>query len=257
MEKKRPILTIRPRFDPGLSMIEAGLATVGGFLVTTFLLGTFFFLIFSAIGLTRHLSGGSFYTFFMVLSVIAIPPAFYELKKRAYQRTIFNFYEDTIEFQYFSFFLTRRRGRVRYTDITDLVQDASALQEHQNLQSIYIFIPGMAGLRQRQRRSFSGLKIVDVPTDKDYMTVLAELIDARVAAAMQFAPVPNMVPNMAPNMMPPQRPRQLRVNPEPPPPLPNFGAPAATPAAPAAPSSAPAAVAKPAVPPVTEGETKT
>src|SRR3982751_705155 len=98
MEKRRPILSVRPKFDPGLTMVEALVTTLGGFLVATILFGTFFFIFLSLIGLGRHLSASGIYGFFLVVSLLGIPPLFYEVKKRALQRTIYNFYDDYMDF---------------------------------------------------------------------------------------------------------------------------------------------------------------
>jgi hypothetical protein len=171
-------------------MVQALIATFGGFIFSTLLLGTFFFILLMVIGLGRHLSGSAIYGFFFGLSILGIPPLFYELKKRAFQRTIYNFYDDYMDFQYFHFYLNRRRGRVRYSDISDIAQHASALQEHQRLTTVYIYVPGM-GL---QARGFSGLKLTDLPQAKDYMTKIMDIIERRVTAADAAASVPVAAP---------------------------------------------------------------
>ncbi|MEZ0224183.1 MAG: hypothetical protein ACAH83_06505 [Alphaproteobacteria bacterium] len=176
MEKRRPILSVRPKFDSGLAMIQALIVTLGGFIVTTILLGTFFFILLSIIGLGKHVSASGIYGFFFGLSVLGIPPLFYEVKKRAFQRTIYNFYDDYMDFQYFHYFINRRRGRVRYLDIADIAQHASALQEHQRLTTIYLYVPGMG---MGQRGAFAGLKLTDLPQAKDYMTKIMDIIEQR------------------------------------------------------------------------------
>jgi hypothetical protein len=179
MEKRRPILTVRPKFDSGLAMVEALVVTLGGFIVTTIALGTFFFILLSMIGLGRHISASGIYGFFFGLSVLGLPPLFYEVKKRAFQRTIYNFYDDYMDFQYFHYYINRRRGRVRYVDIADIAQHASALQEHQRLTTIYLYVPGMG---MGQRGAFAGLKLADLPQAKDYMTKIMDIIEQRQPA---------------------------------------------------------------------------
>src|SRR5882724_2110176 len=97
MEKRRPILSVRPKFDSGLAMIQSLAMTLGGFIVTTVLLGTVFFIFLSIVGLGRHLSASGIYGFFCAASLLGIPPIFYEVKKRALQRTIYNFYDDYMD----------------------------------------------------------------------------------------------------------------------------------------------------------------
>ena len=185
MEKRRPILSVRPKFDPGLTMVQALVTTLGGFIVTTILFGTFFFIFLSLIGLGRHLSATGIYGFFFGLSLLGIPPLFYEVKKRALQRTIYNFYDDYMDFQYFHYYINRRRGRVRYADIADIAQHASALQEHQRLITIFLYVPGMG---MGRRGEFAGVKMADLPQSRDYMTKIMDLIEGRAATAVAVAP---------------------------------------------------------------------
>lgn len=178
-------------------MIQSLVITLGGFIVTTVLLGTFFFLFLSIIGLGRHLSAGGIYGFFCAASLLGIPPIFYEIKKRALQRTIYNFYDDYMDFQYFHWYINRRRGRVRYTDIADIAQHASALEEHQRLITIFIYVPGMG---MGRRGAFSGVKMADLPQSKDYMSKIMDLLEGRAATATAAvsAPVPQAQPAEAP-----------------------------------------------------------
>jgi hypothetical protein len=195
MEKRRPILTVRPKFDNGLTMIQSLGVTLGGFLVTTVILGSFFFILFSMFGV-RHVSAGGIYGFFCVISLAGIPPLFYEVKKRALQRTMYNFYDDYMDFQYFHWYINRRRGRVRYVDIADIAQHASALQEHQRLITIYVYVPGMG---MGRRGAFAGVKMADLPQSRDYMTKIMDLIEGRAAtAAATAAPATAAAPAAAP-----------------------------------------------------------
>jgi len=207
-------------------MAEALVVTLGGFIVTTVVLGTFFFILLSLIGLGKHISASGIYGFFFGLSVLGIPPLFYEVKKRAFQRTIYNFYDDYMDFQYFHYYINRRRGRVRYADIADIAQHASALQEHQRLTTIYLYVPGMG---MGRRGAFAGLKLADLPQAKDYMTKVMDIIEQR-------QPVLPAQPEAA---------AAAAAKPEP------AGAAPAAPTTPAAPAVTPASPSSP--PPVTDG----
>lgn len=191
MEKKRPILTVRPQFDTSLAMVQALLATLIGVLPVTFIAGTIIFLLFNMIGLGRFISAGYVYGFFLVLSVAGIPPLFFEVRQRAYQRTVYNFYEDYIDFQYFHLLINRRRGRVRYEDITDINQQASALQEQRRLTNVYIFVPTLGYM---QPRAFPGLVLKDLPIAKGYMNQIISILEgnhpAQQAAAAETAGTP-------------------------------------------------------------------
>ena len=181
MEKKRPILSVRPHFDPGLAMVQAGMVTALLFLPVTVVCGMLVYILFLILGLVTFISASAVFGFFLVASLAGIPPVFYELKKRALQRTLYNFHEDYIDFQYFHFYLNRRRGRIRYRDISDINQHASALQEQRRLTTIYMYAPGMGYVR-----GFSGVKMEDLQQSKGYLTKVMDILDG----GYQEAPVP-------------------------------------------------------------------
>lgn len=187
MERQQPLLTIRPHFDQGLVTIQALLFTAAAFLLVTIIGGTLFYILLQLIGLGRFIAAGYVYGLFLVASLVVLPPLFFEMKKKAYSRTFFRFYDDYLEFQYFQFMLSQRRGRVRYRDVSDVLQAGGALQSQRMLTSILILVPGM----NYNPRAFSGVKIEDVPQKLDLMHKILELIEkseyramARAAAAV-------------------------------------------------------------------------
>lgn len=175
MEKKRPLLSIRPHFDPGLTMVQSLMVTALGFLVVTVAAGFVTYILFALVGLDRYFGLFGVFGFYMVVSIAGLPPLYYELKKRAFQRTLYNFYEDYMDFQYFHWYLNRRRGRVWYRDIADVTQHASALEEHQRLTTIYLYVPNMAG--GNGQRGFAGLKLEDLQQSKGYLTKVMDVLE--------------------------------------------------------------------------------
>ena len=180
MEKKRPYLAVRPQFDPGLAMVQSIFITVASFFLLTLAGGIVTAIFFMMIGLSFVPLKGIF-GFYMLLSLAGTPPLFYELKKRALQRTLYNFYEDYVDFQYFQFYLNRRRGRVWYRDIGDITQHASALQEHQRLTTIFLYVPGLSSYGQR---GFSGIKMEDLPQARGYLTKVMDIVQFSITGDM-------------------------------------------------------------------------
>jgi len=173
MEKKRPILSVRPQFDTGLAMVQSLMAAGVLFLPITIVGGMVIYFLFMITGIAKFIPASAVFGFFLIGSLAGIPPLFYEIKKRALQRTLYNFYDDYIDFQYFHFYLNRRRGRVRYRDVSDINQHASALQEQRRLTTIYLYVPTM-----NFARGFSGVKMEDLPQSKGYLTKVMDLIEA-------------------------------------------------------------------------------
>lgn len=233
MEKKRPILSIRPHFDPGLAMVQSIMVTAVGFIVVTAVGSILTYIILSLILPAKFVKFGVILQFFMLISIAGIPPLFYEIKKRALQRTLYNFHVDYLEFQFFHFYINRRRGRLWYQDIADITQHASFLQEHQRLTTIFLYAPSMLGIYGR--RGYPGLKMEDLPQSKGYLNKVMDVVDMSLTGR-----IPDWVASQ-PGIMPPPLPPQ-----SPAPDLPPAAAPAAAPA----PEPKPATPAQP--PPVTE-----
>jgi hypothetical protein len=188
-----PVLAIRPHFDQPLTMVHAGLFTAVSCLVITVVAGTFFYILLSILGLGRFIAASYIYGLLFVGAIAVIPPLFFEMRKKAYERTAFLFYGDYLEFQYFQFYLSRRRGRIRYADIKDVSQHASALQEHRRLTTIDLYVPSM-GYRGR---GFSGVSMTDLPQRADYMSQIMRILEV---AARNPAPAPAPVmPAAAPD----------------------------------------------------------
>lgn len=183
MEKKSPILSIRPVFDQGLVTLQAVLFTAVAFILTTVIGGTLFFMLLNLIGLGRFIGASYIYGLFLVGSIVALPPLFFELKKRAYGRTVFHFFEDHVDYQYMHFFISLRRSRVRYREVADVRMAGHALQEQRRLTNIYLVVPSMA----QHPRAFAGIKIPDVPMSQDYLARILDLIENSETRAMARA----------------------------------------------------------------------
>ena len=200
MEKKQPLLTVRPHFDQGLVTVQALLFTAAGFLLTTIIGGTLVFILLHINGIGRFFNAGHIYGLFLLASIVMLPPLFFELKKKAYARTFFRFYDDYVEYQYFQFLITPRRGRVRYRDIDDVIQTGGAMQGQRMLTTIAISVPGL----NRHPQAFSGLKIEDVPQKLDLMPRILDLVEnseyramARAAGVMPPQAPPSVAPSDA------------------------------------------------------------
>lgn len=192
MEKKSPILSIRPVFDQGLVTLQSVLFTAVAFILTTVIGGTIFFMLLHLIGLGRFVDASYIYGIFLIASIVLLPPLFFELKKRAYGRTVFHFFEDHVDYQYMHFYISLRRSRVRYREISDVRMEGHALQEQRRLTNIYITVPSMA----QHPRAFAGIKIPDVPMSQDYLARILDMVESSDTRAMARAA--GMMPAAAP-----------------------------------------------------------
>lgn len=183
MEKRQPLLTIRPHFDQGLVTVQAVTFTAGAFLPLTIIAGTILYVLLHLIGIGRFFGAGYIYGLFLVGSLVVLPPLFFELKRKAYSRTFYRFFEDYVDCQYYRFLVSPRRERVRYRDVSDVMQAGGALQSQRMLTSIHIVVPGMS----RHPNAMGGISIDDVPQRLDLMPKILDLIEQSEYRAMARA----------------------------------------------------------------------
>ncbi len=174
MTKKTPLLTVRSQFSSLLATLESLGATLVGTAALTFIGGTIFLALAALTGLSKIISGGSIYMTLAVLGIVVLPPIYYEIKRGAYRRTIYNFYDDYLEFQHFQFLVNRRVGRIGYREITSVAEHANFVQEHEKLTTVYLVVPSM---RYQSRGAFSGIKISDVARAEQLTGKILDLID--------------------------------------------------------------------------------
>lgn len=174
MQKIQPRLSIRPTFDPGLATAEAGLAAVAGAAVGFFLLATFAFILLTLLGAGRFIPAGALYGLFFLVGALGSPVAYFEIKKKAHARSVYNFYDDYFEYQDFQWYITRQRRRVRYIDVTDVTEHATVLQTRRTLTSIFIDVPRMG---RRGQNGFVGVRIRDVPERADLAGKIIALVE--------------------------------------------------------------------------------
>lgn len=175
--KPEPKLSVRPVFDQKLTIAESVLAALAGAVCMTFLGATFLLLLVTMIGLGAYISAGTLYSLFFFLGIVGAPILYFEVKKNAWRRTVYNFYDDVLEYQDFRLLTQRRRGRVRLVDIADVYERASLLQARRDLTSIYLLIPGFAA---QMTRTLPGICIRDVPEHMNLREKLIDLIEASV-----------------------------------------------------------------------------
>lgn len=183
-----PVFSIRPSFDQPLAIVYSILAMVVGTVVVTTLGGLLMTLLLLLLGLSRLIPPGYVFGLLLVASIVVIAPVFFDLRRKAYMRTVWHFYETHVDYQTFHFYLGRRRGRLHYRDIRDVSQRASALQEQRGLTTLYLYAPSMS---YQPRSSFAGLRIFDVPLREDYTSRIMNIIERRPDIPVATVPVVN------------------------------------------------------------------
>ena len=182
--KEKPILTVRPKFDSTYTMMQSIPVALLGMVAGAFIGGVFFSIVFSVLGITKFVSIGSIFLGCALLGFFTAPTVFYEMKRKAYHRTIYNFYKDRVEFQKFFWLIQRKRGRVRYSDISDLLQESGFFQQQRNLLTVLLFSPG-SGFEDQNR--FPGVKLDDLSSKNRMGSKIQTILDNYNNQGMQKA----------------------------------------------------------------------
>lgn len=148
------------------------MATVVGTLCVVVVGGTLFYILLMMVGIGRFVAPGYVYGLFFVAGIVVIPPLFFEIRKKAYAHTFFKFYDTYMDFQFFQFFISRRQGRVHYSDVADIFQQASALQEQRGLITVSLFVPALI----HHRGPFAGVRLRDLPLAENYLQRVMEIV---------------------------------------------------------------------------------
>ena len=159
--KTKPKFVLRPVFDAGLTTIYAVAAAALCVVIVPIVLGVLIYVLFAFMGISHVIAPGFLFGGLFVLCLALTPPIYFEIRKRAFQRTFFAFYDDYVDFQYWQFLLQPRRGRIQYRDISDVYQEAGTLQAQRMLTNLLIYVPRLSQ-RMGMQGNFSGLKIPDL-----------------------------------------------------------------------------------------------
>jgi hypothetical protein len=171
----KALLKIRPTFVHKIAMVEALLVGILGAVFGTVLLGVILTILFMLLGLGSFMPGWLGFALGFLISITILPAGYFELKKRAYQKSAFLFFADHLEFRDFNIFMNRNTGRIRYAEISDVFEKSNLLQQMEDIKTIYLQAPRF-GLRDRT--GFAGIKIKDVPIGQGMGRQIVDLIEA-------------------------------------------------------------------------------
>ena len=200
MEEKA-LLKFRPVYPREPSWAEAAQVAVIGTVLLTIFGGTLFLILLAITGLDHFIPYWLMPTMCFLAGAVGLPPWYNEMKRRAYKKSYYAFYEDRVEFEWHPvlFFQEQVRDKLYYYDIENIGQRATFWQRQAGLCSIYIFAPVM---QNPDRQGFMGLKVLDVPSNKNLQERIEGLVTG-TAPELATRPAPDTaeVPNTegAPN----------------------------------------------------------
>jgi len=181
--KQKSNFAVQPNFIPSVMVVKSFTYGLVGAICLTFGGGIFLMLLLTLLGLSSFMSIGKIFTGLFLLGFICIPIIYYEIKRKNVRATYFRFYDDWVDFSYFSgWLLNRKKGRLYYTDITDMVQNSNFFQRFGNLKTIELHAPNTSFYERGQ--NFVGIVMEDILIGKGdgekIQDLLQRVYDAQV-----------------------------------------------------------------------------
>lgn len=193
-DPRQPFHVFRPHFSTRQSVFEAVPLTLIVAAVLTLLGGTFMVVLGAILGAGKWLSLQHVYSVLFWGTLIFFPAVYFEFKRKAYRRTLYRFYDDFLDFQQFEFLLLRKVGRIQYTDIVDVAEEAGWIQDHENMMTLRLYTPALP-LQTRgifPGLSFSGLILSNIPRGEGNARKIMSLIEKKAPSSPSSSGVPQV-----------------------------------------------------------------
>ena len=170
---QKPILTLRPKYVPDLVRIEILFYCFLATFALTILGGVFIMLISLLFGLGNILPPWLGFFALLVACVIFLPPFIKKTLKSNMASTFCNFYSDHLLYQTYQLLIFKRRGRIKYSDISDITERSNLFQNRYDIGDIWVIAPNMpmdAGQR------FPGIKIRSIKLTSELTEMFERVI---------------------------------------------------------------------------------
>ena len=153
---QNPFRILHPTFIKNIAIAETALYSFLGIFTVTMGAGIVITLLFLILGLSKFLPLWLPFFAIFVATLIFIQPYVYKLLKQNHEDTYYKFYPDHMTFQQYQMLLFKKRGRLRYMDINDIIERTDIIQSRYNIGTVWVLAPG-TGITAGQR--FPGLKM--------------------------------------------------------------------------------------------------
>lgn len=154
-----PILTLRPKFVPDVVRLEILFYAFLATFALTILGGVFIMLVSLLFGLGNLIPPWLGFFALLVACVILLPGFIKKTIQQNMASTFCHFYNDHLLYQTYQLLVFKRRGRIKYTDISDIAERSNLFQNKYNIGDVWVIAPNMpmdAGPR------FPGIKIRNI-----------------------------------------------------------------------------------------------
>jgi len=172
-QNQQPLFILRPKFASTQTILEALLVTVMVTLTLTAIGGTILMILFSFIGLGKFFSASLIYYTIFFISLLTTPALYYEVKRKFIKRSFYKFFPDRMEFVQFGKFFNQRQGRLRFKEVTDIVQRSNIIEQRDKVQTIYIWAPNFGF---SDNRGFTGVALENISRNPNVIQTIERVV---------------------------------------------------------------------------------
>lgn len=169
----KPMFTLRPKHVADLVRMEVlyycfiatfGMTITGGVLIM---------MISLILGFGSLLPPWLGFFALLVACVLFLPPYIQKTVKSNMAGTFCHFYQDHLLYQTFKWLIFKRRGLIKYDDVSDIAERSNVLQNRYNVGDIWVIAPGVpmdAGQR------FPGIKIRNIALNENLTDMFERIV---------------------------------------------------------------------------------
>lgn len=172
-QDQQPFYTIKPQFVKNIAVLEAAFYT----LMITFVLtvggGVILMLLLALLNLGGLIPAWLPFVAILIASFIFIPPWVYQMIQKNIKDSHYKFYRDHLTFQQYHMLFFKKRGRLKYVDVQDIVERTDILHSHYDIGNVWFLAPG-TGVAANQ--SFPGLKMKQVQLNDDLSNFFEKIL---------------------------------------------------------------------------------
>jgi hypothetical protein len=188
-QDQHPFYTIKPEFIKNIALLETAFYA----LLITFVLtvggGVILMLLLALLQLSGLIPAWLPFVAILVASFVFIPPWVYQTVKNNIEDSHYKFYRDHLTFQQYQMLFFKKRGRLKYIDIQDIVERTDLLRSRYDIGNVWFLAPG-SGIAAEQ--GFPGLKMNHIKLSDDlsnfFERILTGISDSPERAAVSLTP---------------------------------------------------------------------
>lgn len=185
-QDQQPLRIIQPEFIKNIALLETALFSTLIIFAMVMTGGVILMLLLTILHLNAFLPGWLPFFAILVAATLLIPPWVYKMVQKNSADSYYKFYGDHLTFQQYQLLFFKKRGRLKYADIQDIIERTDLLRSRYDIGNVWFLAPG-TGIAANQ--AFPGLKISHIRLSDDLtdffetiMTGMPETTDLPAAA---------------------------------------------------------------------------